>query len=65
MRETFYGSAALWCSGPAGAQALRNTLTKGGGTEAAFKAFDEEKIRERLAEGVKAAHRRYIELSGR
>jgi pyrroline-5-carboxylate reductase len=61
--ETVLGSARLAAQGPETPAALRERVTsKGGTTEAALKAFDEQKLAERFLRAIEAARDRGTEL---
>ena len=62
-RHTVLGAARLAAASDQSPGELRRQVTsKGGTTEAALKAFDEEKLAERFARAVEAASRRGAEL---
>jgi len=63
--ETVLGAAKLAAQSADSPAALRERVTsKGGTTEAALKAFEEQKLAERFARAVEAARDRGIELGG-
>lgn len=63
--ETFHGAAALARQSGDPPAALRARVTsKGGTTEAALKAFEEQKLAERFLRAVEAARDRGAELGG-
>ncbi len=63
--ETVLGSAKLAAQSPDSPAALRERVTsKGGTTEAALKAFEEQKLAERFLRAVEAARDRGAELGG-
>jgi len=62
--QTVYGSGVLAKESTECPLDLQNKVTsKGGGTEAALKAFEDEQVRERFIRGIHAAYKRYQELS--
>ena len=64
--ETVLGSAKLAAQSAESPAALRERVTsKGGTTEAALKAFDEQKLAERFLRAIEAARDRGAELGGR
>jgi pyrroline-5-carboxylate reductase len=63
---TFQGAIELWRSGNLSAADLRRSVaSQGGTTEAAFRAFDDGRVGERIAEGVRRACERSRELAGK
>jgi len=63
--ETVLGSAKLAAQSPDSPATLRERVTsKGGTTEAALKAFEEQKLAERFLRAVEAARDRGVELGG-
>ncbi len=63
--ETVLGSAKLAAQSGESPAALRERVTsKGGTTEAALKAFEEQKLAERFLRAIEAARDRGAELGG-
>ncbi len=64
IKETMRGSLELWATTGLSPEELRKRVTsKGGTTKAAMEVFDNGDLGKVLQRGIKAAHRRAVELS--
>jgi pyrroline-5-carboxylate reductase len=65
VQQTLLGAATLLRKSPDSAAELRAKVSSPGGTtQAALTSMEEQGVRQRVVEGIKAAHRRSLELGG-